>query len=115
MVILLFLLSHDIRKLKSDLSFSLQNNFSVSVKLLKELHREAKTNHSWLLQWVHSFSRYSHKRSHSQRPLEQLSNMLKTIRLLGEQGGTFLCYLMFHTAESNIHATITIKQGMLID
>uniref|UniRef100_A0A673C7H7 DNA-dependent protein kinase catalytic subunit n=1 Tax=Sphaeramia orbicularis TaxID=375764 RepID=A0A673C7H7_9TELE len=59
-----------------------QNNFPVATKLLKELHREARTNRSWLLPWVHSFSRYSHKRSHTQRPVEQINSMLKTIPLL---------------------------------
>lgn len=59
-----------------------QNNFPVATKLLKELHKEAKTNRSWLLRWVHSYSRYSHKRSQSQSPLEQINTMLKTIPLL---------------------------------
>ncbi|XP_049420989.1 DNA-dependent protein kinase catalytic subunit isoform X2 [Epinephelus fuscoguttatus] len=59
-----------------------QNNFPVATKLLKELHKEAKTNRGWLLRWVHSFSRYSHKRSHVQGPVEQISAMLKIIPLL---------------------------------
>ena len=62
-----------------------QNNFPVATKLLKELHREAKTNRGWLLCWVHSFSRYNHKRSQAQGPVEQISAMLKNIPLLGEQ------------------------------
>ncbi|KAK5850083.1 hypothetical protein PBY51_014363 [Eleginops maclovinus] len=56
-----------------------QNNFPVATKLLKELHREAKTNRGWLMQWVHSFSRYNHKRSQAQGPVEQISTVLKTI------------------------------------
>ncbi|KAG7524628.1 DNA-dependent protein kinase catalytic subunit [Solea senegalensis] len=59
-----------------------QNNFAVATKLLKELHREAKTNRSLLLPWVHSFSHFSHKRCQTQGPVEQISNMLKTIPLL---------------------------------
>ncbi|XP_041824461.1 DNA-dependent protein kinase catalytic subunit [Melanotaenia boesemani] len=59
-----------------------QRNFPVATKLLKELHREAKTNRSWLLQWVHCFSRYNHHRSQAQGPVEQISIMLKTIPLL---------------------------------
>ncbi|XP_019130385.2 DNA-dependent protein kinase catalytic subunit isoform X1 [Larimichthys crocea] len=59
-----------------------QNNFAVATKLLKELHKEAKTNRRWLLRWVHSFSRYNHKRSQSQGPVDQISVMLKTIPLL---------------------------------
>ncbi|KAK2886235.1 hypothetical protein Q8A73_020181 [Channa argus] len=59
-----------------------QNNFPVATKLLKELHREAKTNKGWLMRWVHSFSRYSHKRSQAQGPVEQIDTMLKTVPLL---------------------------------
>lgn len=61
-----------------------QNNFPVASKLLKELHREAKTNRGWLLQWVHSFSRFSHKHSQTQGPVDQISAMLKTIPLLSK-------------------------------
>ncbi|XP_070783882.1 DNA-dependent protein kinase catalytic subunit [Enoplosus armatus] len=61
-----------------------QNNFPVATKLLKELYREAKTNRGWLLRWVHSFSRYSHKRSQTQGPVEQVSAMLKTIPFLDD-------------------------------
>ncbi|XP_075968746.1 DNA-dependent protein kinase catalytic subunit [Anarhichas minor] len=59
-----------------------QNNFSVATKLLKELHKEAKTNRGWLQRWVHSFSRYNQKRSQAQGPVEQISVILKTIPLL---------------------------------
>ncbi|XP_070708776.1 DNA-dependent protein kinase catalytic subunit [Pempheris klunzingeri] len=82
----------DIDKLINDCKFNMklqmadsarkQNNFPVATKLLKELHRDAKTNRGWLLQWVHSFSCYSHKRSHTQGPVEQINAMLKTIPLL---------------------------------
>lgn len=61
-----------------------QNNFPVATKLLKDLHKEAKTNRGWFLRWVHSFSRYSHKRSQTQGPVDQISAMLKTIPLLGK-------------------------------
>uniref|UniRef100_A0A3B4TQG3 DNA-dependent protein kinase catalytic subunit n=1 Tax=Seriola dumerili TaxID=41447 RepID=A0A3B4TQG3_SERDU len=68
-----------------------QNNFAVATKLLKDLHREAKTNRGWLRQWVHSFSRYSHKRSQGLGPGEQISSMLKIIPLLQKvlQGTSF--------------------------
>lgn len=59
-----------------------QNNFPVATKLLKELHREAKANRGRLLQWVHSFSRFNHKRSQTQGPVEQIGTVLKTIPLL---------------------------------
>ncbi|XP_037550083.1 DNA-dependent protein kinase catalytic subunit [Nematolebias whitei] len=61
-----------------------QKNFPVATKLLKELHREAKTNRAWLLSWVHSFSRYNQKRSQTQGSVEQIGAMLKTIPLLEE-------------------------------
>uniref|UniRef100_A0A3Q3ESV4 DNA-dependent protein kinase catalytic subunit n=1 Tax=Kryptolebias marmoratus TaxID=37003 RepID=A0A3Q3ESV4_KRYMA len=60
-----------------------QKNFPVATKLLKELHREAKTNRGWLLPWVHCFSSYNHKRSQTQDPVEQIGAMLKTIPQLG--------------------------------
>ncbi|XP_075994169.1 DNA-dependent protein kinase catalytic subunit isoform X2 [Genypterus blacodes] len=59
-----------------------QNNFPVATKLLKELHREVKPQRHLLQQWVHSFSRFSHKRCQSQGPVEQIGAMLKTIPLL---------------------------------
>lgn len=75
-----------VHKLTLKHEFCFQNNFAVATKLLKELHKEAKTNRRWLLRWVHSFSRYNHKRSQSQGPVDQISVMLKTIPLLGKQG-----------------------------
>uniref|UniRef100_A0A3B4GU24 DNA-dependent protein kinase catalytic subunit n=1 Tax=Pundamilia nyererei TaxID=303518 RepID=A0A3B4GU24_9CICH len=85
----------DIETLVNDCKFNMklrmadgaqkQNNFPVAVKLLKELHKEAKMDRRWLLRWVHSFSRYSHKRCQAQGPVEQISTMLKTIPLLGEK------------------------------
>ncbi|XP_075945492.1 DNA-dependent protein kinase catalytic subunit-like isoform X1 [Anarhichas minor] len=59
-----------------------QNNFPVATKLLKELHKEAKTNRGWLQRWVHSFSRYNQKCSQAQGPVEQISIILETIPLL---------------------------------
>ncbi|XP_062849596.1 DNA-dependent protein kinase catalytic subunit [Trichomycterus rosablanca] len=61
-----------------------QNNFSVATKLLKELHREAKTEKDWLQHWVHCFSRFTQRRSHSLGPAEQISSLLKTVPLLEE-------------------------------
>ncbi|XP_073344741.1 DNA-dependent protein kinase catalytic subunit [Pagrus major] len=61
-----------------------QNNFPVATKLLKDLHKEAKTNRGWFLRWVHSFSRYNHKRSQTQGPVDQISAMLKAIPLLDD-------------------------------
>ncbi|XP_036452457.1 DNA-dependent protein kinase catalytic subunit isoform X2 [Colossoma macropomum] len=61
-----------------------QNNFSVATKLLKELHREAKTEKAWLRRWVHCFTRFTHRRSQSIGPAEQISSLLKTVPLLEE-------------------------------
>ncbi|XP_059900479.1 DNA-dependent protein kinase catalytic subunit [Gadus macrocephalus] len=61
-----------------------QSNFPVATKLLKELQREAKTQRGWFLQWVHCFSRFSHKRCLAQGPVEQITTMLKSIPLLEE-------------------------------
>uniref|UniRef100_A0A3B5Q0B1 DNA-dependent protein kinase catalytic subunit n=1 Tax=Xiphophorus maculatus TaxID=8083 RepID=A0A3B5Q0B1_XIPMA len=65
-----------------------QKNFPVTTKLLKELHKEAKSNREWLLRWVHSFSSYNHKRSRTQGAIEQIGTMLKTIPLLGNRSAT---------------------------
>ncbi|XP_051572291.1 DNA-dependent protein kinase catalytic subunit-like isoform X3 [Myxocyprinus asiaticus] len=59
-----------------------QSNFPVATKLLKELHREAKTDDSWLLRWVHSFSRFTHRRSVGLGAAEQINVLLKTCPLL---------------------------------
>ncbi|XP_056629192.1 DNA-dependent protein kinase catalytic subunit isoform X2 [Triplophysa dalaica] len=59
-----------------------QNNFPVATKLLKELHREAKTDDAWLIRWVHNFSRFSHKRSAGLGSIEQINTLLKTVPLL---------------------------------
>ncbi|KAM4719019.1 DNA-dependent protein kinase catalytic subunit isoform 2-T2 [Anableps anableps] len=61
-----------------------QKNFPVATKLLKELHKEAKTNRGWLLRWVHCFSSYNHKRIQAQGPVEQITAVLKTVPLLEE-------------------------------
>ncbi|XP_077480903.1 DNA-dependent protein kinase catalytic subunit [Stigmatopora argus] len=61
-----------------------QNNFSVATKLMKELHKDAKTNRKWLQQWVHSFSHHRHKQSQNLGPLEQVSLMLKIVPLLDD-------------------------------
>ncbi|XP_029955282.1 DNA-dependent protein kinase catalytic subunit [Salarias fasciatus] len=84
----------EVEKLVNDCKFSMklhmadsackQSNFSVATKLLKELRNEAKTDRGWLLRWVHSFSRYSNKRSQTQSPLVQIGNMLKVVPLLEE-------------------------------
>ncbi|MEQ2213269.1 hypothetical protein XENOCAPTIV_012110, partial [Xenoophorus captivus] len=107
----------DIETIVNDCKFSMklhmadsacqQKNFPVATKLLKELHKEAKTNRGWLLRWVHCFSSYNHKRSPAQGPVDQIASMLKTIPLLGTKNNTLLtcrifsylsqasCYLLF--------------------
>lgn len=93
------MLSHDIPSNSSwMINCCFQNNFPVALKLLKKLRKEAQTNRRQLLRWVHSFSRYSHKLSQAQGPVEQVSTMLKTIPLLGKKGKewqTHLCYSNF--------------------
>uniref|UniRef100_A0A8D1F779 DNA-dependent protein kinase catalytic subunit n=1 Tax=Sus scrofa TaxID=9823 RepID=A0A8D1F779_PIG len=61
-----------------------QSNFSLAMKLLKELHREARTRDDWLAQWVQSYCQLSHSRARAQRPSEQLCTVLRTVSLLGE-------------------------------
>ncbi|XP_067887902.1 DNA-dependent protein kinase catalytic subunit isoform X2 [Heterodontus francisci] len=71
-------------KLKMLESARKQNNFSVSTKLLKELHKESKVRSDWRVRWIHSYSRFSHKRSRSQERAEQIVTVMKTIPLLVE-------------------------------
>ncbi|XP_023688567.2 DNA-dependent protein kinase catalytic subunit isoform X1 [Paramormyrops kingsleyae] len=61
-----------------------QSNFALASKLLKELHKESKTRGSWMQRWVHSFSRFSHRRSRGLGQAEQVSAMLKVVPLLEE-------------------------------
>ncbi|XP_004615434.2 DNA-dependent protein kinase catalytic subunit [Sorex araneus] len=67
-----------------------QNNFSLAMKLLKELHREARASPAWQVQWAHSYCRLSHSRGRSQRPCEQLLTVLKGISVLGENTSSYL-------------------------
>uniref|UniRef100_A0A2K6UMZ3 DNA-dependent protein kinase catalytic subunit n=1 Tax=Saimiri boliviensis boliviensis TaxID=39432 RepID=A0A2K6UMZ3_SAIBB len=61
-----------------------QNNFSLAMKLLKELHKESKTRDDWLVSWVQSYCRLSHCRSQAQCCSEQVLTVLKTVSLLDE-------------------------------
>ncbi|KAM5158207.1 DNA-dependent protein kinase catalytic subunit [Mantella aurantiaca] len=79
-----------VMKMKMVGSARKQNNFAVAMKLLKELHREAKTNDDWLVKWVHSYCNYSHSRSQSQSCPEQILTVLKTISLLEETNPEYL-------------------------
>ncbi|TRY56699.1 hypothetical protein DNTS_012969 [Danionella cerebrum] len=59
-----------------------QKNFPVSSKLLKELHRDAKMDGERLVRWVHSFSRFTHKKTADLGSAEQINALLKTVPLL---------------------------------
>uniref|UniRef100_A0A8C5WDN6 DNA-dependent protein kinase catalytic subunit n=1 Tax=Leptobrachium leishanense TaxID=445787 RepID=A0A8C5WDN6_9ANUR len=60
-----------------------QNNYSVAMKILKDLHRESKSRGDWQVKWIHSYCRFSHSRSQSQSCPEQILTVLKTVSLLG--------------------------------
>ncbi|XP_053516892.1 DNA-dependent protein kinase catalytic subunit isoform X2 [Artibeus jamaicensis] len=77
-------------KMKMIESARKQNNFTLAMKLLKELHKESKTKDDWLVKWVHSYCRLSHSRSQSQKCPEQILTVLKTISLLGENTSSYL-------------------------
>ncbi|XP_044149983.1 DNA-dependent protein kinase catalytic subunit isoform X2 [Bufo gargarizans] len=79
-----------VMKMKMIDSARKQNNFSVAMKLLKELHRESKTNEDWLVKWVHSYCRYSHSRIQSQSNPERILTVLKTVPLLEESSPEYL-------------------------
>ncbi|XP_053785435.1 DNA-dependent protein kinase catalytic subunit isoform X4 [Desmodus rotundus] len=71
-------------KMKMIESARKQNNFSLAMKLLKELHRESKAKDDWLVKWAHSYCRLSHSRSQTQKHPEQILTVLKTVSLLGD-------------------------------
>ncbi|KAG8442079.1 hypothetical protein GDO86_011029, partial [Hymenochirus boettgeri] len=71
-------------KMKMADSARKQKNFSVAMKILKELHRESKSNEDWLVKWVHSYCQYSHSRSKALSCPEQILTVLKTISLLDD-------------------------------
>ncbi|KAL1788740.1 DNA-dependent protein kinase catalytic subunit isoform X1 [Sigmodon hispidus] len=61
-----------------------QNNFSLAMKLLKELHKDSKTRETWHMQWTQSYCQLSHRRSRTQSSQEQVLTVLKTVTLLDE-------------------------------
>ncbi|XP_042616499.1 DNA-dependent protein kinase catalytic subunit-like isoform X2 [Cyprinus carpio] len=63
-----------------------QNNFPVAFKLLKELHCDAKTDDDWLVRWVHSFSRFTHRKSAGLGSAEKMNALLKTVPFLIDAG-----------------------------
>ncbi|XP_010628625.1 DNA-dependent protein kinase catalytic subunit [Fukomys damarensis] len=75
-------------KMKMTESAWQQNNFSLAMKLLKEMHKESKTRADWQVQWVQSYCRLSHCRSRAQRPPEQILTVLKTVSLLADENAT---------------------------
>ncbi|XP_069477126.1 DNA-dependent protein kinase catalytic subunit [Ambystoma mexicanum] len=89
-------------KMKMVESARKQNNFSVSMKLLKGLHRESKTREDWLIQWIHSYCRYSHSRSRSQTGAELMFTVMKTIPLLEESNNECLSQNIRHSRNHNL-------------
>ncbi|XP_023573460.1 DNA-dependent protein kinase catalytic subunit [Octodon degus] len=71
-------------KMKLVESARLQNNFSLAMKLLKELHKESKTRADWQGKWVQSYCRLSHRRSQARSAPERVLTVLKTVSLLDE-------------------------------
>ncbi|XP_053322155.1 DNA-dependent protein kinase catalytic subunit [Spea bombifrons] len=65
-----------------------QNNFTVAMKILKDLHKVSKSHEDWQVKWVHSYCRYSHCRSKGQNSAEQILTVLKTVSLLAEENKT---------------------------
>ncbi|XP_053414339.1 DNA-dependent protein kinase catalytic subunit [Nycticebus coucang] len=84
----------DVRSLMQSCKFSMkmamvesarkQNNFSLAMKVLKELYKESKTREECLVRWVQSYCRLSQSRSRAQQPPEQIRAVLKTVSLLDE-------------------------------
>ncbi|XP_069076234.1 DNA-dependent protein kinase catalytic subunit isoform X2 [Pleurodeles waltl] len=109
-------------KMKMVESARKQNNFSVSMKILKSLHRESKTREDWLVQWMHSYCRYSHSRCQSQTSCEQMVTVMKTIPLLEESNNDYLSQnvrasrdhsLLLGTTYCIMGNTVTLEPGCL--
>ncbi|XP_021104653.1 DNA-dependent protein kinase catalytic subunit isoform X3 [Heterocephalus glaber] len=75
-------------KMKMTESARQQNNFSLAMKLLKEMHKESKTRADWQMQWVQSYCWLTHCRSRAQSPPEQILTVLKTVSLLADENTT---------------------------
>ncbi|XP_035316347.1 DNA-dependent protein kinase catalytic subunit isoform X2 [Cricetulus griseus] len=61
-----------------------QKNFSLAMKLLKELHKDSKTRETWQVQWTQGYCQLSHSKSRTQSSREQVLTALKTIPLLDD-------------------------------
>eukprot|EP00069_Balaena_mysticetus_P017385 bmy_10601T0 len=109
-------LEEDARSLIASCKFSMRlqmvesNNFSLALKLLKELHRESKTREDWLVRWVQSYCRLSHSRARAQRRPEQLCTMLRTVSLLaGENTSSYLSRNVVASRDHNILVGTTYR------
>ncbi|XP_073085590.1 DNA-dependent protein kinase catalytic subunit isoform X1 [Manis javanica] len=86
-----------------------QNNFSLAMKLLKELRRESRTRAAWLVQWVHSYCQLSHSQSQARGHLEQVLSMLKTVSVLGENTSSYLSKNILAFREQNVLSGTTYR------
>ncbi|XP_077622037.1 DNA-dependent protein kinase catalytic subunit [Crocuta crocuta] len=102
-------------KMKMVESARKQHNFSLAMKLLKELHRESKTRDDWQVKWVQSYCRLSHSRSRTQSCPEQILTALKTVSLLGESISSYLSknVLAFHDQNILLGTTYRIIANAL--
>uniref|UniRef100_A0A672TW15 DNA-dependent protein kinase catalytic subunit n=1 Tax=Strigops habroptila TaxID=2489341 RepID=A0A672TW15_STRHB len=78
-------------KMKMIESARKQNSLSVAKKLLKDLHKEAKTREDWLVRWNYAFCRFTHSCSRNQSCPERMLSVLKTISLLEDTKSDYLC------------------------
>ncbi|XP_032697087.1 DNA-dependent protein kinase catalytic subunit isoform X3 [Lontra canadensis] len=103
-------------KMKMVESAGKQHNFSLAMKLLKELHRESKARDDWQVQWVQSYCRLSHSRSQGQTCPEQILTALKTVSLLGESTSSYISknVLAFHDQNILLGTTYRIIAEALI-
>ncbi|CAH2285137.1 DNA-dependent kinase catalytic subunit [Pelobates cultripes] len=86
-----------------------QNNYSVAMKILKDLHRESKLREDWQVKWIHSYCHYSHSRSQSQSCPEKILTVLKTVSLLDESKSEYLSNNLRACRDQNILLGTTYK------
>ncbi|XP_038296992.1 DNA-dependent protein kinase catalytic subunit isoform X4 [Canis lupus familiaris] len=103
-------------KMKMVESARKQHNFSLAMKLLKELRRESKTRDDWQVKWVHTYCRLSHSRIQGQSCLQQILSALKTVSLLaGESTSSYFSknVLAFHDQNILLGTTYSIIANAL--
>ncbi|XP_072708622.1 DNA-dependent protein kinase catalytic subunit isoform X1 [Ciconia boyciana] len=88
-----------------------KQNSSVAEKLLKDLHKEAKTKEDWLVRWNYAYCRFKHSSSRNRSCPERVLSVLKTISLLEDTKSDYLSKNI--TAFRNQHLLLGITYHIM--